>query len=367
MIDRVIAEIDVNQLKTNIDTIKSLIAPRPLFVTVKANAYGHGIIKISKQYEKLGVDTLCVASFYEGLEIRDKGVKTNILILAPVPTDREIIKEGIKKNISFTVCSYELAEFINEIAKGIGKEALVHVKVDTGMSRVGVLPSEAFEFINYTKNLPFVKCVGVFTHLAAADDIKEDTFTKGQINIMKDLKEKIGDESIIFHVANSAGILYYPEAYFDAVRGGIVVYGYMDKSLREKYPIRPVLSFKSHIIHIKTLEAGISIGYNRTFVTERKTRVATVSCGYGDGYPRALSNKGFVFVNGQRAKIIGRICMDIFMIDVTDIKAELFDDVMLYDWHYEETDIENIACELGTISYELLTQISARVKRVYKE
>ncbi|MBQ0104470.1 MAG: alanine racemase [Armatimonadetes bacterium] len=366
MTDRIVAEIDVNQLKKNIDIIKEKVGGRPLFVTVKANAYGHGIIEMSRLFEKFGVDTLCVASFYEAVEIRDENINANILILAPVPCDREIIAEGIRKKISFSVCSYDLAEIINETAGELNAEALVHIKVDTGMSRVGVQPDKAEEFINYVRGLENIKLAGVFTHLAASDDCAENEFTMNQIGIMKRIKENICDESIIFHTANSAAILKYPEAYMDAVRAGIIVYGYLAyPEMADSLAIRPVLKLKSHIIHIKTLPKGVSIGYNRTYITDRETKVATVSAGYGDGYSRALSNRGFVYINGNKVKIIGRVCMDIFMADVTDIDCKLYDDVYLYDWEHKETDIENIAKELDTISYELLTQISARVKREY--
>ena len=367
MTDRIIAEIDAKQLKLNIDTIKSLIGNRLLYATVKANAYGHGIIGISRLYEKYGVDTLCVASFYEALEIREAGINANILILAPVPPAEEILKEGIEKNISWTVCSKELLEELNRVGEQVGKKAQIHIKVDTGMSRVGVQPESAVEFIKYAKNLDFIKVVGCFTHLSASDDLNEEEWTFHQINIMKNIKEEINDPNIIFHVANSAGIFKYPEGYFDAVRGGIVVYGYMPfKELKDKFPIRPILKLKSHIVYLKTLPKGASIGYNRTCKLERETKVATVSCGYGDGFSRALSNRGVVYINGQKAKIIGRICMDLFMVDVTDIDAKLYDDVVLYDYHYPETDVENIAQELGTISYEILTNIANRVKRIYK-
>lgn len=366
MTDRIVAEIDVNQLRHNIEAVKKIIGNRPLFVTVKANAYGHGIKEISALFEKFGVDTLCVASFYEGREIRNENVNANILILAPVPCDDVIIREGIIKNISFSVCSYELADKISQVANSLGKEALVHVKVDTGMGRVGIQADEAETYINYVKKLPNVRLVGVFTHLATSDDINEEQFTFSQIKTMRNLKERVNDERIVFHTANSAAILKYPESYMDAVRAGIIVYGYTSyPEIAEKYGIKPVLKLKSHIIHIKTVEKGTSIGYGRTFMAEKTTKVATVSAGYGDGYSRALSNKGYVYINGKKAGIIGRVCMDIFMADVTDIDCRLYDDVLLYDYEHKETDIENIADSLGTISYELLTQISARVKREY--
>jgi len=324
---------------------------------------GHGIIEMSKLFEKYGVDTLCVASFCEAMEIREAGIKSNILVLAPIPNDEEIIKESIENNIFLNISSKELAETISKVGGDLNKTAQVHVKVDTGMSRVGVLYSEAIDFIKYVKTLDNINIYGVFTHLAASDDPGENDFTTDQINKMWKIKNEIDDDKIIFHCANSAAILKYPNAYMDAVRAGIIVYGYLAYNVNEK--IKPILKLKSHIIHIKTLPKGVSVGYNRTFVTERETRVATVSVGYGDGYSRGFSNKAYVYINGQKAKIIGRVCMDIMMVDVTDIKAELFDDVMLYDWTHKETDIEYLASEIGTISYELLTQISARVKREY--
>lgn len=362
MTDRIVAEIDVNQLKINIDTIKEIVN-RPLYVTVKANAYGHGIIEISKLLEKFGVDTLCVASFYEALSIRENNIKSNILVLAPITIDEEIIKLSIENNISLNVSSKELVDTINLVGEKLNKKANIHIKVDTGMSRVGVLYKEAVDFIKYVKTLQNVNLVGVFTHLAASDDPNEDKFTMDQINKMWQIKNEINDSKIIFHCANSAAILKYPNAYMDAVRAGIIVYGYLAYNINDK--IKPILKLKSHIIHIKTLPKGVSIGYNRTFVTDRETKVATVSVGYGDGYSRSFSNKAYVYINGQRAKIIGRVCMDIMMVDITDIKAKLYDDVYLYDYNHKETDVEYLASEIGTISYELLTQISARVKRIY--
>lgn len=366
MTDRIVAEIDVKQLKHNIDAVKQITNNRSLFVTVKANAYGHGITEISKLFEKFGVDTLCVASFYEAREIRNENVNANILILAPVPCDEVLINEGIIKNLSFTVCSYELVDIISKCAKKLGKEALVHIKVDTGMGRIGVQKQEALDYFNYVKKLTNVKIVGIYTHLCASDDPSEKEFTESQIDFMCDLKNEINDSDVIFHTANSAAILNYPKAYMDAVRAGIIVYGYTAyPELAEKYSIKPVLKLKSHIIHIKTVTKGTSIGYNRSFVADKDIKVATVSAGYGDGYSRGLSNKGYVYINGHKAPIVGRVCMDIFMVDVTDIDCKMYDDVMLYDHGYKETDIENIAQSLGTISYELLTQISARVKREY--
>ena len=263
MKERIIAEIDVNQIKENIKSIRNIVGDKKVFVTVKANAYGHGIVECGKYFEEFGIDALCVASFDEALELRDHGIKCQILILATVPDDKNLIAEGIEKDISFSISSNEFVDSINSVAISLNKKANCHVKVDTGMSRIGVAYDNAVDFIKYVKTLSNINLAGVFSHLSSSDDEEDDMYTQEQISKMTTLKNQINDNNIIYHLANSAAILKYPSAHFDAVRTGILLYGYSAyKDVSKAYNIKPVLKLKSHIIHIKEVKENTSIGYN---------------------------------------------------------------------------------------------------------
>ena len=370
--DRVCSYLDLEILRNNFRAIKNIVGENvKIFTSVKANAYGHGDVACGKCLEGEGVDMLCVASLTEATRLRKAGIQTGILLLAPLnPLHKEAIEEAISFNISVTVCDELLASEINTIAEKMKKNALVHIKIDTGMNRIGIEPQNFPDFIKKISIFNNIICEGIYSHLSTADDFNEKEFTEKQITDFQDIRDfaKSINRDCICHLANSAGTIHYPNARFDAIRTGILLYGYsFDENILKDLGIKPAMKLKSRIIFLKDIKKRTSVGYNRTFIADKDMKIATVSIGYGDGYPRSLSNKGAMIVNGLPAPVVGRICMDQCMIDVSGISdVNLWQEVSVYDNDYFETSIDNLAKLCGTISYELLTSISQRVERIVK-
>lgn len=367
---RLLAEINLDSIAKNVRAIKERLDEKTkLLAVVKADAYGHGAEEVSKVCLFNGADELAVATCDEGVQIRNCSIKVPILILGNTVLGQ--IETVINYELTQTVFSFERAKIMSEIARKIGKTAYVQIKIDTGMSRIGFLPNDD-EILEIKKifELPNIKVTGVFTHFATADE-KDKSFTLEQFRRFEYVTKKLnemGYTDFDRHCANSGTILDLKEFQMDMVRAGIIIYGmYPSEEVRKEVKLYPAMSLKTQISYVKELEKGVSIGYGRTYFTKRKTKVATIPIGYADGYFRAFSNKAKVIVNGEFAKVIGNVCMDQTMIDVTDIKDVKEGDCVIVMGKENEKQVlaEDLAKIAGTINYEIVCNVGKRVPRVY--
>ena len=363
-------EINLDALESNYNAVREALPENTkILAVVKANAYGHGAIGVAKFLENK-VDYLAVAATDEALEIRKNGVNCPILILGHIPYgDYDNI---VKYNITPTISDFYEAELLSKAAVKAGVTSPLHIAVDTGMNRIGFRCDKAsVEEIIKIRNLPNVKIEGVFSHLAAADML-DKAYTKMQAEKFDDFVSKLENAEInapIKHLYNSAAIADLEKKY-DMVRQGIILYGLRPSDEVEFNNIvvpQPVMSMKTRVVQVKTLPAGESISYGCTYTTEKETRVATLCAGYADGVTRVLSNNGEVLIRGKRAKIIGRVCMDQFMVDVTAIPdVEEGDTATIFGTDGDETiSVDEIAKKANTINYEIICNINSRVTRVY--
>ncbi|MBQ9200344.1 MAG: alanine racemase [Lachnospiraceae bacterium] len=369
--NRIYAGINIDNLRYNVKTMKSLVKPdMKVLLVIKADAYGHGSVEVAKRTLDLA-DYFGVATIDEAVELRNAGIKTPILIIGY--TDRDNYDKLIAYNITQAVYDVCECKVLSELACSMGKKAKVHIKVDTGMSRIGFITDE--NGINEAAKLADLEGLdieGIFTHYAKADEF-DKTAAKMQKEKFKWFigeLEKRGMSFSIKHIDNSAGTMELKDNEFDMIRLGIVTYGlYPSEEVDKSVIIKPVMSLVAHIAHIKTVPAGVGVSYGWTFVTDKDTKIATVTVGYADGYPRALSNKGKVIIHGKYAPILGRVCMDQIMVDVTDIpEAKLRDEVILIgNEGSSEITVEEVALPAASFNYELVCNISRRVPRVYYE
>ena len=322
--DRTSISVDLDRIRNNLLELKRNAGGKDIMAVVKTDGYGHGAYAIAKHTSDI-VCGYALATAEEALGLRDRGIGGILLILGVVP--EAYYKELIEAEIRMTVFTKTMLDSINKVADSIGKKAYIHVKIDTGMSRIGLRDkNEIVEFIRYAKGLAGIEVEAVFTHFAKSDNA-DKTFAIKQYEQFEDVLMALENENIdvpIKHCANSAAIIDLPMYAMDMVRAGIALYG-LDPSpsvKADKLGLKPALSWKSHVAFIKTVEKGCPVSYDGIFVTERETVIATIPVGYGDGYPRALSNKGYVLIAGKKAPIIGRICMDQLMVDITDIGAD---------------------------------------------
>ncbi|TCL59908.1 alanine racemase [Kineothrix alysoides] len=382
---RVYASVDLDAIHSNMDHMKANIEPETKIISViKADGYGHGAVPIARELESLDyIFGFATATVEEAFILRHSGITKPILILGyAFPYCYE---EMIREKITPTVFRNDTLEELSLCALKMRKEAekdgimpdnirvKIHIKVDTGMSRIGVSPDEeGLELVKKALSMPEIEVEGIFTHFARADEA-DKTAAKQQMNTFKTFIEKTkmetGYEIPVCHCSNSAGIIGLREANMNVVRAGVTTYGLWPSGEVERDIVRlmPAMELKSHIVYIKELKAGAAISYGGTFVTKRMTKAATIPVGYGDGYPRGLSNKGYVLVRGQKAPIIGRICMDQFMVDVTDIPEVIEgDEVTLIGRDGGESITMELLGELsGRFNYELACLIGKRVPRIY--
>ncbi len=363
------AIIHTENFRHNIRLVRERIGSRRLIcAAVKADAYGHGSVEMSRIAIEEGVNFLAVATVGEGVKLRENGILHPVLLLTLThPDEFEII---IKNDIQPLVADAGYVRSLSEEAVSQGKTVAVHLHVDTGMGRIGCPPGEASRLAEFISDLKGTELAGVSTHFACADSA-DRSFTESQLKRFKEAIEKIRETGIdpgIVHASNSAGILEYPESWMDMVRPGIMLYGYYpgnetDRSL----PLKPVMELKTKIVFIKDVPGGRSLSYGATYTTKESTRVATIPVGYGDGYNRLLSSKGPVVIRGRKYTISGRVCMDQCMIDLgADSNACLYDDVILFGpGGPPSPSAEDIAELTGTIPYEITCSISGRVPRVY--
>ena len=370
--DRTYAEVNLDAIRHNImEARKNIKKDTKIMAIVKANAYGHGAVVVAKALEEL-VDACGVAMIEEALELRNHGLDKMILILGY--TGEEWFSEVVEKDISQTIYTYEMAKKLNDVATKLGKQAKIHIKIDTGMGRIGFLPIEKnINVIKEISELSNLTIEGAFTHFPKADE-SDITAAKKSFQKYKSFVEKLEECGIdipVKHVSNSASIMAIPEANLDMVRSGISTYGlYPSKEVSTNVlKLRPAMQWKAKVSYVKEVEAGTTIGYGSTFVADKNMKVATIPVGYADGMKRDLSNKGRVLIHGQYAPILGRICMDQFMVDVTDIEDVTEGDaVTIFGRDGSlEIPVEEVADMSHSFNYEFICSVSSRVPRYYIE
>ncbi|MCP4749280.1 MAG: alanine racemase [Proteobacteria bacterium] len=377
------AEIDLKAIDHNIRELRRVTSPKAgLMAVVKANAYGHGAVEVAKQAIKSGADALGVARIDEGIELRKANIAAPILIFGY--TTPEAAAELLEYDLIPTVFSYENAKALSEAAEKRKSKIGIHLKVDSGMGRLGFLPDclgavdmsaagkkAAIRQIESIAGLPGLEIQGIFSHFAISDSA-DKTSAKRQFEIFTEFLDglrQVGLDFPLKHAANSAATIDMPETHLDMVRTGIAIYGLKPSEEVDfsRIDLEPAMTIKTKIVHLKEVPAGFKVSYGSTYVTEKPTAIATVPIGYGDGYNRLLSSRGCMLIGGRRAPIVGRVCMDLTMLDVGHIPGATLEDevIVLGRQETESITADEIAASLNTINYEIVTAITARVPRIY--
>ena len=369
--NRVYAKIDLDAAAYNMEQMKKRIGSGArLIAVIKTDGYGHGAVPLARMFEETDyVWGYAVASLDEGVVLRKHGIKKPILVLGCIFPDQ--YEEMIRYEIRATIYMEDMAREMADTARRAGKKAFFHIKVDTGMGRIGFpVSEESADIIERISRMPDVVTEGMYTHFAKADET-DKSYTLEQhrkFMWMKEQMEKRGVEIPYYDCDNSAGIIDFPDMKHDLARAGISMYGlYSDEVDQNAVDLKPVLSLISHVTFVKTVEPGTAISYGGTFVADKTMRVATIPVGYGDGYPRSLSNKGFVLIHGKRARILGRVCMDQFMVDVTDIPGVKFMDrvILAGEDGNDRIMVDELAGLSGRFNYEFVCCLGKRIPRVY--
>lgn len=363
------AEIDLGALRHNIRKIREAAGKAKIMAVVKANAYGHGMLEVCKVCLEEKVEYFGVASLDEALSLRRENVKTPLLILGFVPPCYADIV--VENGITSTIFNWQAAKALSEAAVKRGEKARIHLKIDTGMGRLGFLPDDSsIEIIEKIANLPAIFIEGIFTHFATAD-AEDKTFVYEQLARFNQFVAEIENRGIkipLRHCSNSAALIDIPEARFDMVRAGIILYGlYPSRQVNhDKLKVIPVMRLKSRISFLKELPPGYTVSYGRTYCCTKPTKVATVPIGYADGYSRLLSNKVWAMVRGVKVPLIGTVCMDQCMFDVSEVEGvKEGDEVILFGREEDGITADDLASIIGTINYEVVSCIGPRVPRVY--
>lgn len=368
---RVVAEVSMEALLHNYKAIKSYINDgTKVCCVIKADGYGHGAIPVAKVLSEAGADSFAVAASQEAVALRKNGIKSQILVLGYTGVDDYF--DMVKHEITQTVFRLDMAKELSNVALQMNKKAHIHIKIDTGMGRVGFMPTaESVEIIREISELPMIEVDGFFTHFARADE-SDKTASDLQMEKFSQFVTMLNKKEIPYkdlHMSNSAGLMEMRNAHFNMVRAGIAMYGlYPSEEVnKEALSLQPALSLKSNVILVKELPEGYPISYGGTYVTDKVTKVATIPVGYGDGYPRSLSSKGRVLIRGMEAKILGRVCMDQFMVDVSEIEGVQEGDeaILIGKSGDQHITVEEIAEHMGTINYEVVCQLGKRIPRVY--
>lgn len=368
-----IVEVNLDDVKHNVREFKKRVNDEniTMMAAVKANGYGHGSVEVAKAAIEAGIHQLAVAFVDEGIELREAGVTVPILVLGYTPVDA--VKDAIEHDIMTTIYRIEDLKGINEIANQLEKRARIQVKIDTGMSRIGLQEEEVLPFLEELKNMKYIKVEGMFTHYSTADEV-DKTYTNMQTSLFEkavNTAKELGIHLPYIHSSNSAGSMELGNTFQNMVRVGIGIYGmYPSKEVdHTAVSLKPALSLKSKVAHIKHAKKNRGVSYGNTYVTTGEEWIATVPIGYADGYNRQLSNKGSALINGIRVPVLGRVCMDQLMLDVTKaMPVHVGDEVVFYGKQgKEEISVEEIADLLGTINYEVTCMLDRRIPRVYKE
>ena len=362
---RVCARIDLDAIEYNMEMMKNNLKEGTRIISVlKTDGYGHGAVQIARLLqEKDYIWGYATATLDEAVILRKKGIEKPILVLGTVFPDQRAAM--IEHEVRMTLYTEEMAAEVSGLAARMGKDVHIHIKLDTGMSRLG------FPICEESSKMPHLQMEGMFTHFAKADE-EDKSFTEKQLNAylwMKQHLEEKGVQFSYYHCSNSAGIIDVPEANMNLVRAGISIYGLYPSGEVNKanVPLKPALQWVSHVAHVKWVEAGTPVSYGGTYVTDRRTKLATIPVGYGDGYPRSLSNKGYVLIKGQKAPIRGRVCMDQMMVDVTEIDDVAYEDQVILVGRdgEEELPVEVLSDLSGRFNYEFVCDIGKRVPREF--
>ena len=373
--NRVEVQISYENLKHNLDLIKTITNNKTIICMVKDNAYGLGGVNIAKFLSNDSlVKAFAVASFGEAMHLKSNDITKDIIIIGHIFKDD--YEEAILNDYILTVSTLDQAIQINNFAKKHNKKARIEIGIDSGMGRIGFnISEETIKDIIKINDLDNISIYGFFSHFPVADCNKDDInnikWTDNQEKLFDEFIEKINSLGINYtdiSISNSAGILTNRGTKYSSVRPGIILYGLLPNNDFKNFDFKPIMQFKSRIIYIKEINKDTSISYSRTFISKNKMKVATVACGYGDGYPRSASNKTCVIINDKRCPVIGKVTMDMFMVDVTKVDCKVEDEVILIgESKNERVTIDEICKLTGEFNYELLTRINARVKRVYKD
>ncbi|MGM0568030.1 MAG: alanine racemase [Elusimicrobiota bacterium] len=361
-----VAEINLSALRYNIQALKNKVRTKILAV-VKASAYGHGAVEVSRVLSDEGVEMLGVATIEEGIELREAGISIPVFILGSV-FPFENYRYVLDYALTPTIASEKSARALEETTRRFSARIAAHVKVDTGMRRIGMSPGTALNLWNKLSKSPYVIPQGIFTHLARADE--DVLYTGNQMKQFKDLISRLSPPPLLAHVSNTAGLVNFSQSGLNMARPGLALYGlYPDSIPRDSFKLRPILEFKSSVVFLKNVDKGTPVSYGGTWVAPGKSKIATVCVGYADGYRRALSNNADVIIKGKRCPVVGRVCMDMIMADVSALdEVEVGDEVVLIGRRgEEEITAQELAFRAKTVNYEITCGISSRVPRVYKE
>lgn len=359
-------KIDTSAYLDNIKYFSEILFPTKVMPVLKANAYGHGAIVLAKKLEELKIDYLAVAFLEEALELRENGIKIPILVFNYF--SEEYVEYFLKNDITATIYCFEQVKNIENVfkRKKLSGSLKVHINVDTGMGRLGYKIDKALELFETVLHSPYFEIEGIYTHFSDADNISSD-FTFEQYERFREFLNKLPERPKIIHNCNSAASLFYRDLKLDYSRIGIASYGLQPSDMKKAKGIKPILSWHSVVSFVKEINPGDAISYGRTFIAKNRMKVATIPVGYADGYPRVLSNKGFVLIKGKRCRILGRVCMDQFVVDVSHLEdVNIGDEVVLIGKQGdEEISAEELAQLSDTINYEIVCGISNRVPRIY--
>lgn len=359
------AIIDLGAISHNVAEVRKKIGnKRDLMAIVKADGYGHGAVEVSRVALASGADSLGVALPEEGQQLRESEIEVPILVMTPIQPEEAY--KVVEFRLAQTVASVELIEALDHEASKASTLVSVHVKLDTGMGRIGVKPDDAVFFVRKVKSFKNLHFEGVFSHFSSADE-RDKAFSQHQLQLFDQVISDLRSVDIEVpkkHMANSAAILDLPQSYYDMVRPGIMIYGlYPSREVSHSIELEPAMTLKTKVSEVKVVPPGTPISYGRTFITRKKTTVATLPVGHADGYRRMLSNRGEVLIKGCRAPVIGTICMDMCMIDASDVgDVRPGDEVILFG---KELSVDEVAAKAGTINYETVCGVSKRVPRVY--
>ena len=363
------AEIDLGAILYNLRQIRNRVDKDiKIMAIVKADAYGHGMKEVSQAVARKGIDFFGVASLDEARTLREAGIKKNIIVLGAILPEE--VEGVLRFNVIQTVSDLAIARLLSQLAQSKKRIIKVHAKIDTGMGRLGVWHKDAVNFVKKLASLKNIKVDGIFTHFPSAEDDK--VFTRNQLRDFKSLIEELlrhGIDIPIKHTSNSMAVIDFKDSHMNMVRPGLIMYGLHPRSdLAKKLRLRPALRLKTKVVYVKPVSRGRSISYGRTYVTKKDTNIATIPVGYGDGYSRDLSNRGHVLIKGRRLPIVGRVCMDMSMVDAGRSRTvKPGDDVVLIGKQGKDAvTVEEIARLSNTIPYEVVCNIGRRVPRIYK-
>lgn len=373
MIKRCWAEVSLDNLLFNLNRIRDIVGNKTeVMCVVKANAYGHGDKVVVREMEKAGVRYFAVASADEAAHLRTLGSKAEIIVLGACLDD--CFPYAVKYDITLSVCDIDFAKRLSEYARLSGKKVKVHIKLNTGMSRVGFdclngkQAEKTADYIEQITKMPGIDVKGVFTHFSVSDESDGIDYTRFQLDNINRVRSILENRKIpvgMWHCANSGAIVNNPKAHMDMVRAGILLYG-LYNGFGADTGFKPVLTLKTVITQIREIDKGTSVSYGRTYISDESRKTAVISIGYGDGYPRSLSGKGRVLINGRFAEIIGRVCMDQTIVDVTGIECKVGDEAVVIGSHGENSvTADDIAQADGTINYEIICGLALRVARIY--